>query len=261
MAKKDKKPVVGFYGLTGCAGCLLSFIFNENEIVSLLGMVDLAAFPFIKGKQGDKEFDIIFLEGVVCSNDDLDMLKKLRAKTKILVSLGACASTGCIPAYRNFIDEAKYLPLMYEKVHRIKDKDPKPIDAYVHVDFTIPGCPPNREEVKSFIKQLILGKTPRLYNDPVCVECKLNGNHCLLDEGKICLGPITRGGCDSVCTNGRFECWGCRGPCPDANYEAFIALIKDKGHNSRTLKERMQSFAGLKLPDELQIEDAPDYVG
>ena len=250
---KNKKPKVGFYAITGCQGCLLSFIFNETELLSLLDLVDLKAFPFIKGQQIDDEFDIVFLEGVVCSNDDLEVLFELRKKTKILVALGACATTGGIPAYRNFTYKDKYVKLMHNKIKRLKDIKPASIDKYVSVDYCIPGCPPNRFEVQEFIKELTLGKTPRTSKDPVCYKCKLKNNHCLLDEGKICLGPITSGGCNSLCPSSRFECWGCRGPCDDPNYEEFIKMLKDKKCNKKEIKERLQSFFGTKLPNNIKI--------
>ncbi|RMF54545.1 NADH:ubiquinone oxidoreductase [Candidatus Woesearchaeota archaeon] len=242
------KPKVGFFGITGCAGCLLSFIFNEDEILDITNLVNLKAFPFIKEVNADDNFDIVFLEGLVASKEDLETLKKLRGNTKILVSLGACACTGCVPAYRHFTLKENYEHLLYEKRERIRDVEPTPIDAHVKVDYFIPGCPPNKKEILSFIKDLLLGKKPRQYTDPVCVECRRNNNLCLLDIGKPCLGPITLGGCNSVCTNGGFECWGCRGPTKDMNLDLMIKVLKEKGFDDKFIKDRMRTFAGLKLP-------------
>ena len=93
-----------------------------------------------------------------------------------------------------------------------------------------------------------MGKQPKQYMDPVCVECRRNGNQCLLDIGKPCLGPITAGGCDSVCINGGFECWGCRGPTKDMNLELMIQILKEKEFDEKFIKDRMRTFIGLKLP-------------
>jgi len=250
MGKNNEKPKVGVYGLTGCAGCQLSIIFNEDEILDLVSLIDLKAFPFIKGQNLDDEFDIVFMEGLVASNDDLKTLKKIREKTKILVALGACAHTGCIPAYRKWTLKENYEHLLYKKDDIIKDQDPSPIDAHVDVEFTIPGCPPDKNEILTFIKDILKGKTPRPYNNPVCVECRKNNNACLLIHGKPCMGPITAGGCNAVCINGGFECWGCRGPSGDANYEAWVTELRQKGFKDDFIKTRMKIFAGLKYSKE-----------
>ena len=243
------KPKVGVYGLTGCAGCQLSILFNEDEILYLISLVDLRAFPFIKEHNDDESFDLVFCEGLVASNDDLKVLKKIRPKTKILVALGACAHTGCIPAYRHWTLKENYEHLLFKKTENIQDQRPTPIDEHVKVDFVIPGCPPDKIEILTFIKDILKGKTPRPYNNPVCVECRRNNNDCLLIKGKPCMGPITAGGCHSVCINGGFECWGCRGPTGDANYTAWINDLKEKGFKYEFIKTRMNMFAGLKHKD------------
>ncbi len=247
MNKKNKKLKIGVYGLTGCAGCQLSILFNEDELLDLISMVELRAFPFIKEHNIEEKFDLVLCEGLVASNNDLITLKKIRKKTKVLVALGACAHTGCIPAYRHWTLKENYKHLIYDKAEDIKDLDPNPLDAHVKVDFVIPGCPPNKSEIMEFFKDIILGKTPRQYNNPVCVECKKNNNSCLLIQGKPCMGPITAGGCNSVCINSNYECWGCRGPSNEANYKAWIHEMKSKGFRDSFIKARMKMFAGLKI--------------
>ncbi|MFH1053783.1 MAG: hypothetical protein V1740_05200 [Candidatus Woesearchaeota archaeon] len=249
MAKeKDKKLKIGFFGITGCAGCLLSFIFNEDDIVDILGLIELKAFPFIKELNPDDSFDYVFLEGLVANNEDLETLNKLRKNTKFLISLGACACTGCVPAYRHFTLKENYEHLMYKKDSRVKDLDPTPIDAHVKVDYFIPGCPPSKDEIIKFIKDILLGKEPKRNQNPVCVECRLNNNQCLLDIHKPCLGPITAGGCNAVCINGGFECWGCRGPTDDMNLDLHIMELKAKGFDKKFILDRMRTFIGLKMP-------------
>ncbi len=251
MAKKsnDKKvkPSVGFIDLAGCQGCVLSFLFNEDELLDLASHIDIKAFRFIKGQNEEKKFDIAFVEGLVASNDDLEKLKQVREKTKILVALGACACTGCIPAYRNFMDTSKYAYLVYEKDKAIQDVPATPINEHVVVDYYIQGCPPDGKHIASFIKDLLLGKKPYDFDKPVCYECRLNENKCLLDEGKMCLGPVTRGGCNSVCTNGGFECWGCRGPTPDADIPLMMKLLEEKGYPKDRIRQRLRTFAGMQM--------------
>jgi sulfhydrogenase subunit delta len=250
--EKKKKLRVGFYGITGCAGCQLSVLFNEDEILSLFDVVDITAFPFIRERNIDQDFDFVFIEGLVASEGDLETAKKLREKAKVLVALGACAHTGCVPAYRNFTLKENYEHLLYAKDKGMGDIDPSPVDAHIKVDYTIPGCPPDKNEILSFIKDIAAGKEPKPYNNPVCIECRRNNNLCLLEIGRPCLGPVTRGGCNAVCINGGFECWGCRGQTDDANIPTMVRLLEGKGHSREFIRNRMRAFVGLKLPKETE---------
>ncbi len=243
-----EKPNVGFYGLTGCAGCQLSVLFNEEEILDVFNLIKVNAFPFVKEKNIEQAFDFLFVEGLVASPRDLETLLTLRQNSKVLIALGACAHTGCVPAYRTFTLKENYEHLLYAKDRPISDVSPSPVDKFVHIDDTIPGCPPDKQEILAFIKDLVAGKTPKPYNNPVCIECRRNTNQCLLEIGKPCLGPITRGGCNSVCINGGFECWGCRGHTDDANVERMVQLLVSKGFSKEFIRDRMRTFVGLKIP-------------
>lgn len=253
MKRATAKPKVGFYGITGCAGCLLSVAFNEDELLDIIGAVDIVSFPFIKEKNSLEQLDICFIEGTVVSKDDLEHLKELRSRSKVVVSLGACASQGNIPAMRNFADAKNLKRLKYEKVDQIQDVDkPAPLHHYIDVEYSLPGCPPDREEIKTFIKEILLGKTFRNYPDPVCRECRLLETGCLLEEGKICLGPITRGGCHAVCTTHGFECYGCRGLTDDVSFDSFFKLMKDKKIPLEEVKKRLETFMGLEVHEKLK---------
>ena len=242
------KLKVGIYGITGCAGCQLSVIFNEDELLDLIEVVDLKAFPFIKEVNPDEQYDLIFLEGLVADKGDLEAAKKLRKNAKILVALGACAVTGCVPAYRNFTLKQNYEHLLYRKIRELQDVQPTPVDMHVRVDYYLPGCPPDKRQILAFIKGAVKGAIPRPTDNPVCVECRQNGNACLLEIGKPCLGPITAGGCNAVCVNGGLGGWGCRGPTKDMNLPLMISLLKRKGFDEKFIQDRMRTFAGLKLP-------------
>lgn len=47
---------------------------------------------------------------------------------------------------------------------------------------------------------------------PVCAECPLHPDECLLSKGVLCLGALTVAGCDAECPRTGGRCWGCRGP-------------------------------------------------
>ncbi|MBU1975222.1 MAG: hypothetical protein KKG59_02345 [Nanoarchaeota archaeon] len=243
------KPKVGVFGASGCAGCMLSIPFLEDEILDIIGQVNLLSFSLIKGRNINDEFDLVFFEGVICHNDDLEVLRKVREKTKILVAFGSCACTGGIPATRNFVDESKFNHLRHKKMDFIADREPMPIDHYVDVEYHLPGCPPSQPEIVRFLKQVLLGKDFRPFDKPVCYECKLNRNRCLLEDGKICFGTLTQGGCDAICPNGGYECWGCRGPAQDVNIEEVYTLFKDKGIPEEQVRNRVTTFMGMRMKE------------
>lgn len=248
------KPKVGFYDVTGCQGCLLSVIFNEDDILNIINAVDIKEFRFIMGEKYDGPLDICFIEGAVVNKEDEEIVKKLRERSKVVIALGSCATHGCIPALRNFTDEKNLDYLKYEKKYEeMKDiGNPVPITKFIQVEYCLPGCPPDRDEIKKFIKEILLGKEFRDYPDPVCRECRLFENGCLLDEKKICLGPITRGGCSAVCTTNGFECYGCRGITDDAQFDEYFKLMKTKGIKKEDIIKHMNTFAGLEIEEALK---------
>ena len=244
---KNNKPTVGFYDLSGCNGCLLSIVFNEDEFLDLTEHLDIKEFRLIQNKKKTKKLDVVFVEGLVASNADLELLKQIRKNSKIVIALGTCSCTGCIPAYRNFEELSKYLPSVQIKEKSIEDVPATPINEHIDVDYYLPGCPPDKKQISDFVKDLLLGKNPYEYDKPVCFECKLNENRCLLDDGKMCFGPITRGGCDAICTNGKLECWGCRGTTPDADIPLMKELLGQKGFTKEHVQQRLRTFAGMQI--------------
>jgi len=253
--EKTEKTKVGFYAITGCQGCLLSVLFNEDEILDIINAVDIVAFHFIKGNNSDEPMDIAFIEGTVVSEDDLEQAMKLRKRAKIVVALGACACSGNIPALRNFTKQPQPLHSEsgHEKQEHIKDiGHPSPLSRHIKVDLSVPGCPPDESEIKKFIKDILLGKEFRNYPDPVCRECRLSENGCLLDYNKICLGPLTRGGCGSICPSNGLECYGCRGITDDANFSQYFDLMDKKGISATEVKKHMETFVGLEINEKLK---------
>lgn len=254
MTEKPKLRV-GVYSITGCAGCQLSIIFNEEELLPLLDLIELHAFPFIKEVNATENLDYILMEGLVATPEDLQVLTAARARAKKLVALGACAHSGCIPAYRTFTLQAAYAQTFAHDFvqldENIRSIEPTPISAHVPVDYTIPGCPPSKAEILAFLWDIAAGLEPKPVTTPVCVECRRNGTRCLLEDGKPCLGPVTRGGCAAVCTTGGLECWGCRGMTEDANMKVLYAYLRGRGYSRPWIEERIRTFVGKTLPADL----------
>lgn len=70
---------------------------------------------------------------------------------------------------------------------------------------------------KGSCKLLELCKEYGVEGIPVCAECLLHGDDCLLAIGEACLGPITNAGCKGICLRKGKICEGCRGPITSAD--------------------------------------------
>jgi sulfhydrogenase subunit delta len=244
----SQKLKVGIYGITGCMGCQLNILY-QKELLELLEAVDLRAFPVGKEKNIEESFDIVFLEGVVVNEKDLEELKEIRSKTKKLVAIGACATDGCVPAIKNFVDNKNIELSVYQaqELEKMQSLNPMPIDEFVTVDYYIYGCPMDKKEFLQFMKQTLLGKEFRMYQKPICYECNLQERGCLLEEGVECLGPVTFGNCSVMCPHENYPCIGCRGPYEDANFEAYFKLLESKGIPKETIFSHLNRFAGIKF--------------
>jgi len=248
---KTKKLKVGIFGISGCAGCLLTMLYEDcfKEIIKL---VDIKAFPFIKQDNYDGDFDYVFIEGTVCFDKDILVINELRKRAKKIVAFGACACVGGVPSMKNFMNKEKTMKFVYPVYNHLNAEDPTPIDMHIKVDYYLPQCPPDKKEILEFVKAIATGREFQPCIDPVCLECRKKGNLCILNEGKMCLGPITAGGCDALCPTNSVTCYGCRGPTKDANPKAFINLLKEKGYNEKAIHNKIETFAGLDFKEDLE---------
>ena len=248
------KLKVGIQSITGCAGCQLSIYFIEDVLLELLEKIDLVAAPMIK-EQNAEEYDLLFVEGSVSSQEDLDNLLKWRNQAKTLVALGACAVHGGVQSAKHLLSD-KEAKETEQAVYSKFPSDPglKPITAvplhkYVKVDFYIPGCPPDKDELVSVIKSLLQGKQLRAYDKAVCHECSLKENYCLLDQGIECLGPLMNGGCKALCPSFNHSCTGCRGLLDDANLESGKQVLRDKGFDPDIIIKRIAKYNALQFKE------------
>ncbi len=247
---RGQRLKVGVFGITGCAGCQLTILFAKEKFLDFLKMVDMMALPFIKERNDKGKFDIIILEGLVASKEDKRRAEELRARCDVLMCIGACAVHGCVPAMKNFMDNPEVERAVYAKVDYLNSLQATPVSKHVKVDIELPGCPPDENQIYAVLTDLVLGRPPRITHNPVCVECVKREVDCLLVQGKPCLGPITTGGCDAICTAAGHECMGCRGPTEDANLTAFVDLLIEKGFKRQDIEKRLHTYAGLLVDEE-----------
>ena len=237
------RPKTAFFEFSSCEGCQLQLLNNESSLLDFLSLVDIVNFREAMTERSDA-FEIAFVEGSVTRSDEVERLKKIREKAKILVAFGSCACFGGVNQLKNRFSREWTQKEVYGE-HAIETEFARPLEDIVTVDLKIFGCPVKKEEVEKIVINIATGKSVVYPKYPVCMECKANENICLFDIGEPCLGPITRAGCDSWCPNSRFGCWGCRGPADDANVEQFRSIMKRHGFSEETLLDRLECFGGF----------------
>jgi coenzyme F420-reducing hydrogenase gamma subunit len=233
------KPKVAFFDFAGCEGCQLQIINLEEEIIELASKVEIVNFREAISEKGE-DFEIAFVEGSITRKSDEGRLKRIREQASILVALGACACIGGVNALKNFQNLQDVKRIVYgDKAHYFDTYPTRPIDAVVPVDYYVRGCPINKNEFLKVVKALLLGKEPEIPNYPVCVECKIKENVCVFEKGMICLGPVTRAGCEAICPSCGNGCEGCRGLVDDPNTNAQKDILKKYG---LTVEEAIGKF-------------------
>jgi len=240
---KTKKKI-GIFSLTACAGCQLKLLNLDEIFFEIVDSFDITHFKLLKEVNEKGPFDIVLVEGCATQKKEVALLKKIRKSTHYLIALGTCATYGGIPSIKDFYDEAKIEKIVYGSVKNVSSLRVEGISKYVEVDYFMRGCPVHKEEFMRVIKSLLTEKKPINITSSVCVECREKENICLLQQGKLCLGPVTFGGCSALCPSVSVECVGCNGPCDDANVSAEAELFKKHGISRLDIERHFRTFAG-----------------
>lgn len=240
------KPTVGIFGLTGCAGDQLVILNCEDELLDVVSLLDIRDFSMASSARDEhSQLDVALVEGAVVTARDEAVLLRARERSRLLIALGACAETGGIPGMSPEIERKPLFREIYgDHAEGIAADRGRPLSDFVKVDAVIPGCPIEKHEILGAIASLLQGHLPRLKEYPVCTECRIGENRCLLiSDGEPCLGSVTRAGCDARCPELGVACIGCRGPSVDANYASLEALLRSKGHAPGDIRNRLGLFA------------------
>jgi NAD-reducing hydrogenase small subunit len=157
--------------LDGCSGCHMSLLDMDERLILLGDKIDLVYSPIVDAKEFPENVDAALVEGAVNNTDDVERIRRIRERTKILVSFGDCAVTCNVPRMRNFFKRDAVLARAYiENAQR----DPQvpgenipallgrayPIHEIVPVDVFLPGCPPPTSAIEFALAELLEGRLP-----------------------------------------------------------------------------------------------------
>ena len=162
----------------GCAGCHMSFLDLDEFLIELAGKAEIVFSPVMDVKEYPEQVDVCLIEGAICNEDNLELLHKVRMRTKVLVSFGDCAVTANVPAIRNqlglgnaesvlqraYIEEAQLNPSVPSAPGIVPALLARvlPVHEVVHVNYFLPGCPPPADRIKALLVQVLNGEEPKL---------------------------------------------------------------------------------------------------
>ncbi len=265
------KPKLALYWAASCGGCEIAVLDIQEKILDVAGAFDIVFWPValdfkyadVRAME-DNSIDLCLFNGSIRNSENAEIAHLLRAKSKTLVAFGSCALEGGIPGLANltsleaicswvYRESPSTVPLNGGGYPQTHSKMPegaieipelwdtvRSLDQVVDVDYSIPGCPPQPNQIWSVIEHIVSGEplppkgsTLGAGDKTCCEECtrvrkekKLkhfyrpfeiepDPTECLLDQGIVCMGPATRSGCGALCTAANVPCRGCYGPPPN----------------------------------------------
>jgi len=271
---------LAIYAAGDCGACSQS-LFLSQGLQEVLDKAELLFWATGNGdltsqdveEYGDRDIDVLIYVGPVTGQDAVSMAKLLRRKARRVIAYGACAHLGGLCGLANVTPGAKL-----RGYGQVNGEFVRPLAAVIDVDYIAAGCPPPQGMVETMMKQVFLSDeepekgTVFANEKAVCAECDRKHVHnplteikryhttppdpeiCLIDQGYVCLGPVTRGGCEAVCLNSNRPCTGCAGP---------VSGVRDQGGAILHALASLVSFSGEgKQAKEREVLDSMlDIVG
>ena len=315
------KPALAIYWAASCGGCDIAILDIETKILDVADFFDVVFWPCATDfkyddirKMPDKSITLTLFNGAIRSDENFEIADLLRRKSVVMVAFGSCAADGCIPGLANLHTKSEIMQYVYHESPSVSNSDGvtpgpatsvpegtvripalwntvRPLTQVVDVDYTIPGCPPQSDQIAAVVaavidilktgkplppKGAILGASEK----GCCDECtrkrdvkKIKGfvrpfekvfdpEICLLEQGLVCLGPATRGGCGAKCVAAGMPCRGCYGKPANvrdqgAKMASAIASVIDSTDPAEieciiaSIPDPMGTFYRFSLPDSL----------
>ena len=181
MTSTITKPKLAVYKFASCDGCQLSLLDAEDVLLDVVGAIDVANFMEASREVIPGPYDVSLVEGSITTPHDAERIRHVRAESKFLVTIGACATAGGIQALRNWKDVSEFTSLVYANPQYIDTLETStPIKDHVAVDFELRGCPINKMQLVEVVAAFLQGRKPNVPTYSVCVECK-RARHLLCD--------------------------------------------------------------------------------
>ncbi len=262
--------------LSGCSGCEVALL-NAEEWID---QFDLEYMTLVMSAYDIPEVEVLLVTGGVHTEEDLYRLRRAVRRADQVIAAGTCAISGGVANLGDRREVREVFLAYADRIH-LPDLLPKcrPVDTVVAVDCYLPGCPPTPELFMAVLRRepdIKIAKT-------VCQECGLKKERdmqpthllgfqqgevlpdvCLVNQGYLCIGTSTRGGCRALCTLAGYPCVGCRGPSDafiEKESQAWFASIQRVFEHMTDIPEE-EIDAALRSPQlSLFLFQFADYAG
>ena len=253
---RRRKPKIAVWKFASCDGCQLSLLDCEDELLAVVGEVEIANFPEASRAVAKGPYDISLVEGSITTPHDAERIHKVRRASKFLITIGACATAGGIQALRNFKDVKEFTSIVYARPDYISTLNKStPIADHVPVDFELRGCPINKRQLVEVISAFLNRRKPNTPPHSVCIECKQRGSVCVMvAQGIACMGPVTQAGCGALCPAYDRGCYGCFGPKETPNTPSLSDWWTRKGVSKPDLVRIFRGFNAYAEPFRKESE-------
>lgn len=245
------RPRVVVVGLASCFGCQLQITNDEPHLVDLLDQIDLEYWQLVSSEDMPDQYDVAIVEGAVTTRESEELLKQVREKARHVMAIGACAVTGGIPGMAsNDLDEriqevyTDALPSACGTAIA-----PRPVSDVIEVDSVVRCCPIDSHDFVKQLQRVLFGSNAAPSLRTICADCKRNETECFYNQGKLCMGLITRSGCGARCVNLGRECMGCAGMSPAANLDAARMACEEYGVPIDAFDAELQVFNQVELTE------------
>lgn len=237
-------PKLAVWKFASCDGCQLSLLDLEDELLDLAGSVQIAYFLEATRSVAAGPYDVSLVEGSITTAHDAQRIREVREASRLLITIGACATAGGIQALRNFRDVAEFTAAVYATPRFIDTlATSTAISEHVKVDFELHGCPINKRQLLEVLSAFLNNRPPAIGSYSVCLECKRRGNVCVMvAHGTPCLGPVTHAGCGALCPSYHRGCYGCFGPAEAPNTASLTQALAASGIDGGALVRVFQTF-------------------
>ncbi len=256
------RPRLGVFKFASCDGCQLSLLDCEDELLAVAGAVDIAEFHEATSATMEGPYDVALVEGSVTTASDAQRIREIRAQSRTLITIGACATAGGIQALRNFADVAEFTRVVYAHPEYIQTLSTStPIKDHVPVDLELRGCPIDKGQLLEVLSAFLGHRAPNVPTESVCIECKRRGNVCVLvAHGTPCLGPVTQTGCGAICPAFHRGCYGCFGPQDTPNTDSLVVKLRELGMSRPAVTRVFRTFNAL-APAFREAADSAEKQG
>lgn len=241
------RPRLGVFKLTSCDGCQLTLLDLEDDLLAIAAGLEITCFSELTSASDPAgPFDVVLVEGSVSTPAQREHIREIRARTKVLVTIGACATAGGLQALRNFGDHEEFVRAVYARPDVIASlATSTPVADHVKVDLELRGCPIDKGQLLELVSALLVGRRPNVPQQSVCMQCKAAGQVCVtVARGIPCLGPVTQAGCGALCPRYARGCYGCFGPQAAGNPPALTRRLQVLGQGRAEIQRAYRFING-----------------